>query len=64
MNILTSTNQSDNHYTELSLAGGAGGTLAEFGSSVNPIPTRGGRLCQPRYCEHPRILKPNDIADM
>ena len=32
--------------------GGAGGTLAppEFRSSVNPIPTRGGRLCPPHYC--------------
>ena len=33
-------------------AGGAGGALAtlEFGSSVNPIPTRRGRLCPPHYC--------------
>ena len=31
--------------------GGAGGTLAppEFGSSVNPIPTRGGTLCPSHY---------------
>ena len=36
---------------------GAGGALAspEFRSSVNPIPTRGGRLCPPDYCQHPRI---------
>ena len=34
------------------VSGGAGGALAppEFGSSVNPIPTRGGRLCPPQYC--------------
>ena len=34
------------------VSGGAGGALAspEFGSSVNPIPTRGGRLCPPHYC--------------
>ena len=33
------------------VSGGAGGTLAppEFGSSVNPIPTRGGKLCPPHY---------------
>ena len=31
---------------------GAGDALAppEFGSSVNPIPTRGGRLCPAHYC--------------
>ena len=34
------------------ISGGAGGALAtpEFISSVNPIPTRGGRLCPPHYC--------------
>ena len=34
------------------VSGGDGGALAppEFGSSVNPIPTRGGRLCPPHYC--------------
>ena len=32
--------------------GGARGALAppEFWSSVNPIPTRGDRLCPPHYC--------------
>ena len=31
---------------------GAGGPLAppEFWSSVNPFPTRGGRLCPSHYC--------------
>ena len=29
-----------------------------FGGSVNPIPTRGGRLCPPHYCWHPPIRKP------
>ena len=34
------------------VSGGAEGTLAppEFVSSVNPIPTGGGRLCPPYYC--------------
>ena len=34
------------------VSGGAWGSLAspEFGSSVNPIPTGGGRLCPPHYC--------------
>ena len=33
-------------------SGGAGGALAppEFGSSVNPIQTRGGTLCPSHYC--------------
>ena len=32
------------------LAGGLGGLAhPEFGSSVNPIPTKGGRLCLPHY---------------
>ena len=33
------------------VSGGAEGALAppEFGSSVNPIPTGGGRLCPPHY---------------
>jgi len=33
------------------VSGGAGGALAspEFGSSLNPIPARGGRLCPPHY---------------
>ena len=34
------------------VSGGAGGALAppEFGGSVNPIPTGGGRLCPLHYC--------------
>ena len=34
------------------VSGGAEGALAppEIGSSVNPISTRGGRLCLPHYC--------------
>ena len=44
---------------------GTGSALAppEFGTSVNPIPTRGGRLCPPHYCWHPRIQKSNDISE-
>ena len=39
--------------------GGAEGARAppEFGRSVNPIQTRGGRLCPPHYCQPPRIQK-------
>ena len=39
-------------YYRAVVSGGAGGTLAplEFGSSVNPIPTRGGIICPPHYC--------------
>jgi len=39
------------HSSRAVVSGGAGGTLAppEFGSSINPIPTRGGRLCPPHY---------------
>ena len=46
------------------VSGGAGGALTppEFGNSVYPISTRGGRLCPPHYCKHPRIRKPNDIS--
>ena len=38
-------------YVRAVVSGGARGALAppEFGSSVNPIPTRGGRLCPPDY---------------
>ena len=46
------------------VSGDAGGALAppEFGSSVNPIPIRGGTLCPSHYCYHPRIPKPNDSS--
>ena len=39
--------------------GGAEGARAppEFGRSVNPIQTRGGRLCPSHYCQPPRIQK-------
>ena len=39
-------------HTRAVVSGGAEGALAppEFGSSVNPIPTGGGRLCPPHYC--------------
>ena len=32
----------------------------EFGRSVNPISTRGDRLCPPNYYWHPRIFRPSD----
>ena len=39
-------------YYRAVISRGAGGALAppEFGSSVNPMPTRGGRLCPSHYC--------------
>ena len=39
-------------YIRAVVSGGAGGALAspEFGSSVNPIPTRGGRLFPSHHC--------------
>ena len=33
---------------------------SDFGRSVNPISTRGDRLCLPNYYWHPRIFKPSD----
>ena len=38
-------------YSRAVVSRGAGGALAppEFGSSVNPIPTRGGTLCPSHY---------------
>ena len=32
----------------------------DFGKSVNPISTRGDRLCQPNYYWHTRIFRPSD----
>jgi hypothetical protein len=45
--------------------GWAGWTLdnPKFGSSVNPIPTKGGRLCSPHYWLPTRIWKPNSISE-
>ena len=31
-----------------------------FGRSVNPIPTRGNRLCPPNYYWHTLIFRPSD----
>ena len=47
----TNENNSTLH-TRAVVSGGAEGALAppEFKSSVNPIPTGGGRLCPPHYC--------------
>ena len=43
-------------------SGGAVGALAPpvFGQSVNPISTRGGKLCPPQYYQPPRIFRPCD----
>ena len=42
--------------------GGAGGASAPtiFDRSVNPISTRGGRLCPPQYYQPSRIFRPCD----
>ena len=32
----------------------------DFGKPVNPISTRGDRLCQPNYYWHTRIFRPSD----
>ena len=32
----------------------------EFGKSVNPISTRGNRLCPPNYYWHTQIFRPSD----
>ena len=32
----------------------------DFGRSVNPISTRGDRLCPPNYYGHTRIFRPSD----
>ena len=42
--------------------GCAGCAMAQpdFGRSVNPISTRGERLCQPNYYWHTRIFRPSD----
>ena len=37
---------------------------AVVSGSVNPIQTRGGRLCPPHYYLHPRIRKRNDSSDL
>ena len=45
--------------------GGAEGARAppEFGRSVNPIQTRGGRLCPSQYCQPPQIQKAIYISE-
>ena len=42
--------------------GGVRGTMAppDFGRSVNPISTRGDRLCPPNCFCHPQIFRPSD----
>ena len=42
--------------------GGAGSAMAppDFGRSVNPISTRGDRLCPPNYYCHPRVFRPSN----
>ena len=35
----------------------------DFGRSVNPISTRGDRLCPPNYYGHTQIFRPSDVPD-
>ena len=44
------------------IPGCAGCAMAhpDFGSSVNPISTRGDKLCPPNYYWHTRIFRPSD----
>ena len=46
--------------------GGAEGAMAhpDFCRSVNPISTRGDRLCPPNYYWHTRIFRPSDGPDL
>ena len=46
--------------------GGAGGAMApsDFGRSVNPISTKGDRLCPPNYYWHTRTFRPSDGPEM
>ena len=48
---------SDSRKTGVSSLGLPGGAIAppHFGRSVNPISTRGGRLCRPYTCVHTRF---------
>ena len=41
----------------------AGCAMADFGRSVNPISTRGDRLCPPSYYWHTQIFRPSDGPD-
>ena len=45
---------------EPGLSGWGGVSLAPpiFGRSVDPIPTRGSRLCPPQYYQHPQVCCP------
>ena len=36
----------------------------DFGRSVNPISTRGDKLCPPNYYWHTRIFRPSDVPDV
>ena len=57
MNILTNVNQG-----RPVIPGCAGCAMAhpDFGRSINPISTRGDRLCPPNYYWHTRIFRPSD----
>ena len=50
------------YYGRPVVPGCAGCAMAhpDFGRSVNPISTRGDRLCPPNYYWHTRIFRPSD----
>ena len=53
------------HYCRSVVPGGARGAMAypDFGRSVNPISSRGDRLCPPNYYWHTQIFKPSDSPE-
>ena len=51
------------HYTSRPVVPGCAGCAMahpDFGRSVNPISTRGDRLCPSNYYWHPRIFRPSN----
>ena len=62
MNISDSHNST--RLTVVKIAANTGlsslGVHPDFGRSVNPISTRGDRLCPPNYYWHIRIFRPSD----
>ena len=39
-------------------------SLPSFGSQLNPISTRGGRLCPPNCYWRPRIFRPSNVPEL
>ena len=64
--IQTTNESRDTRDTWGVVPGGAGGAMAhpDFDRSVDPISTRGDRLCPPNYYWHPRIFRPSDGPEL